>query len=291
MLKDEEAFREVAQSLRFDGAVEGGYCWDQMTRARVREPKALEAYGYKVYSQNDEDGIIHEIFRRIGVTNKTFVEFGVQNGLESNCHLLLFYGWRGLWIEGAAAYCDEIRMRFRPVIESEQLHLIQSMVTRENINSLLRQGQIVGEIDLLSVDIDGNDYHIWKAIDCIRPRVVITEYNGKFPPDLEWKQAYDGGHIWTGSDWHGASLKAFELLGREKGYSLVGTNLRGCNAFFVRDDLVGNRFLEPYTAEALYNPLRLRMEFIANHPAQFCLVRQQENLGMKNYIPDFGENG
>lgn len=128
---------DIANNVRFSGTVEGGFCWEELTRERMRNPKALESFGYKVYSQNDEDGIIHEIFKRIGTTNKIFIEFGVQDGLESNSHLLLFYGWRGLWIEGSAEYCQNINIKFRPVIEKEQLQIMNAFVTRDNINGLI----------------------------------------------------------------------------------------------------------------------------------------------------------
>ena len=283
MLKYMSFSSDFLDLVRFEGTVQNGLCWDFAARQRLMDERALESYGYKVYSQNDEDGIIHEIFRRIGCKDKTFVEFGVQNGLESNCHLLLHYGWRGLFIEGSKSYCDEIAMRFKPVITSGQLKVLNAFITRENINDLLREQAFSGEIDLLSIDVDGNDYYIWEAISAARPRVLIIEYNGKFPPDLDWKQAYNAEHIWDGSDWHGASLKAYELLGREKGYRLVGTNLRGVNAFFVREDLCGDKFYPDATAEALYNPLRHNLSFTASHPARYCLVSQKDGLGLLNY--------
>lgn len=145
------------------------------------------------------------------------------------------------------------------------------------------RGGAYNEIDLLSIDIDGNDIYIWEKISVINPRVVIIEYNGKFPSDLEWQQAYNSLHIWNGSDWHGASLKTLENFGRKKGYKLVGTNISGCNAFFVRNDLVKDLFFTPATAEMLYNPLRLGLQFVANHPAKYCLVAQKENRGILNY--------
>ena len=222
--------------MRFSGNIDGGFCWEELTRRRFEDEKCLERYGYKVYSQNDEDGIIQEIFSRIGTTDKRFIEFGVQNGLESNCHYLLFKGWTG-------------------------------------INELFTSENFTGDIDLLSIDIDGNDYYVWKAINVIRPRVIVIEYNGKFPPDLDWKQAYNSKHIWDGSDWHGASLKAYELLGRELGYQLVGTNLTGSNAFFVRQDLAGDKFITPATAENLYNPLRKYMRiYHPGHNARYCVA-------------------
>lgn len=237
MKNDISFFTQIADCVKFSGSIENGFCWDALCRTRLKNPKSLEPYGYKVYSQNDEDGIIHEIFNRIGTTDKRFIEFGVQDGLESNTHLLLFYDWKGLWIEGSPEYCKEINTKFKPVIENGQLTVKNAFITKENINSLFSDADFTGEIDLLSIDIDGNDLYVWEAINVVNPRVVITEYNGKFPPDLEWTQAYNPTHIWDGTDWHGASLKAFEKLGQKKGYRLVGTDLRGCNAFFVRNDL------------------------------------------------------
>lgn len=263
--------------------IHGGLRWERQLKARLDNTLCLEQYGYKVYSQNDEDGIIQEIFNRIGTTNKKFVEFGVQNGLESNCHYLLHKGWSGLFIEGDEKSCDEIKVKFKPVIHDGKLHLIHAFINRDNINGLI--GSVyTGDIDLLSIDIDGNDYHIWKAIDVIRPRVVIIEYNGKFSPDVEWIMGYYEHHIWRGSDWHGASLKSLEILGRDKGYQLVGTNLNGSNAFFVRCDLARDRFYEPATAEELFNPLNTCLIHTAGHISKYCLANQKEGLGIFNYI-------
>lgn len=223
--------------MRFNGTetIWGGYRWDKATEQRLKNEKCLEGYGFKTYSQNDEDGIIEEIFDRIGTTNRTFIEFGVENGLESNCHLLLHKGWNGLWIDGGKEHYEQILIKFNPVIQNGQLKVTNAFITRENINELIEDAKIVGSIDLLSVDVDGNDYYIWEAINVVDPRVVIIEYNGKFPPSVDWKMAYDKNHIWPETDWHGASLKALQLLGESKGYQLVGTNINGANAFFVNN--------------------------------------------------------
>lgn len=236
--------------------------------------------------RNDEDGIIQEIFNRIGTTDKKFIEFGVQDGLECNSHYLLHKGWSGLWIEGSQKSVEQINIKFRPVIQSGQLKVKNAFITRDNINELFTQENFSGEIDLLSIDIDGNDFYVWQAIKVIKPRVVIIEYNGKFPPDLDWKMAYDAKHTWDGSDWQGASLKALEILGRELGYQLAGTNLNGVNAFFVRQDLADDKFITPATAENLYNPLGRGIKFTISHKARYCLVNQQENLGLRNYYKD-----
>lgn len=272
-----------AWDVKLEGTITGGLCWDNLTRSRMQDPRALERFGYKVYSQNDEDGILQEIFRRIGTTNKIFVEFGTQDGLESIGHYLLLCGWSGLWIEGDEGAVKRLQSRFRPAIDAQRLRVLNAFITRDNINSLITSAGMQGQIDLLSVDVDGNDYYIWKAIDAVLPRVAIVEFNGKMPPDLDWKMAYDADHIWDGSDRHGASLKALELLGREKGYTLVGTSLNGVNAFFVRDDLVNDSFLAPHTAEYLYNPLRLDLKFVTNHPSRYFLGLQREGYGLLDY--------
>ena len=113
-----------------------GACWDIRTEKRFRRRKALEPYGFKVYSQNDEDGIISEIFKRIGTTDKRFIEFGVENGLECNSHYLLLKGWSGLWLEGSKEQVRQIKNRFRPVLQSGQLQCCQAFITRENVNQL-----------------------------------------------------------------------------------------------------------------------------------------------------------
>lgn len=238
---------------------------------RLNNRLYLEHFGFKVYSQHDEDGIIEEIFNRIGTTNKFFIEFGVDYGLESNSHYLLHKGWKGLWIEGKTKHVKGIRKLFKKVIDSKKLTVINGFITKDNINSLIaEQGKIEGEVDLLSIDIDGNDYWVWKAITCIKPRVVVIEYNSKFPPNFEWVMEYNAEHVWYwANDEQGASLKSFELLGTQLGYQLVGTNLAGANAFFVKEELAKDLFVKPSTAEKLYNPSRwTTMDYVSGHPSK-----------------------
>ena len=281
---------DMDRDLSFCGTIIGGLCWDELTRKRMKNPLALENFGYSVYSQNDEDGIIQEIFKRIGTETKEFIELGVGIGLECNTHYLLHCGWHGLWIEGNKGFCREIGYRFRPVIKNKRLKVANGLITRENIERLIKRGRNARRADappdLLSIDIDGNDWYVWKAIGSIKPRLVVIEYNGKFPPDLYWKQAYNATHRWDKTDWQGASLKALEELGREKGYVLTGTNLTGVNAFFVREDLYSkDLFLDLKNAEELYNPYRKELKIASpGHSAGYCLVDQEENKGIKNYF-------
>jgi hypothetical protein len=228
----------------------------EIDRPRNVDPKRLARYGYKVYSQNDEDGIIAEIFRRIEVTGRNFVEFGVETGVECNTAKLLVEGWHGLWIEANPANAKAIREHFAAFIAHGRLTLRESAVTAENIDALLQDGGMHGEIDLLSIDIDCNDYWVWKAIRAVNPRVVVIEYNASLRPPLSLVVPYRPDGQWDGSNFYGASLEALVRLGAEKGYRIVGCSLAGVNAFFVRQDLCGGHFLEPATAQEHYEPPR-----------------------------------
>jgi hypothetical protein len=115
---------------------------------------------------------------------------------------------------------------------------------------------MTGEIDLLSIDIDYNDYWVWKAVDVANPRVVVIEYNAALRPPMSLVVPYDPTRSWDGSNYFGASLEALVRLGRTKGYRIVGCNFSGANAFFVRDDLCADHFLDPPTAEEHYEPPR-----------------------------------
>src|ERR1700744_6567135 len=133
---------------------------DELAKPRHADPKRLLRYGFKVYSQCDEDGIIQEIFRRIGTGNKVFVEFGVETGIECNTVKLLIEGWRGLWLDGSPDNIAAIHRHFDPVVRHGRLQAMQSFVMAENINALIAQNGISGDIDLLSIDIDRNDYWV-----------------------------------------------------------------------------------------------------------------------------------
>jgi hypothetical protein len=249
--------QKQAEQSRYLAQLRVQRAWErEIAKPRHADPKRLVRYGYKVYSQNDEDGIIAEIFRRIAMTSRTFVEFGVETGVECNSVKLLAEGWRGLWIESNAASAAAIRREFVPFIDRGNLMLQEGRVTAENINALIGQGGFSGEIDLLSIDIDGNDYWVWKAIEVVNPRVVAIEYNATLRPPMSVVVPYRADAQWDGSNYYGASLEALVRLGTAKNYRLVGCSIAGVNAFFVRADLAADRFLEPATAQEHYEPPR-----------------------------------
>lgn len=228
------------------------------------KPGCPEAFGFKVYSQSDEDGIIDEIFRRIGTTTKIFVEFGAESGIENNSRYLLENGWSGLWIEGNESGAQLLAHLHRDKIESGHLKAINCYVTRENINDLISGAGISGEIDLLSIDIDSIDYHVWDAISVINPRLIVAEHNYD-PPPVHYVMPYDAGFRWNGEgSGFGASLVANVQLATSKGYSLVATGLYSPNGFYVRNDLLQGRFPGPHDAASNYRPLNY--EALINFP-------------------------
>lgn len=227
-----------------------------LSQDKYKDTRRLEPHGFRCYSQHDEDGMLAEIFKRMdSEIPHTFVEFGVGDGLENNSLLLMKLGWHGLWIEGCRKNSTKIISSFSSQIKSGQLLFEHQFIRRDNINELIGS-HFIGDVGLLCIDIDGNDYYVWEKIDVIKPYVVIIEYNAKFPPPIKWTINYDAEHIWNLSDYQGASLAAINELGRKKGYQLVGCNLNGTNAFFVRSDQLNERFLISDDLMDYYHPPR-----------------------------------
>jgi hypothetical protein len=217
--------------------------------------KIVARWNAQMFSQNFEDSIIAEIVARIGDGPRTFVEIGTETGEESNTRLLLALGWKGLWVEGSPDHVARAQSVFAEEIAEGRLQVVQAFVTRDNVQGIIDAADL-GELDFLSVDIDMMTSHIWRAIST-KPRFACIEYNGNLPPNLEFELPYDPAAVWKGDAWYGAALKTLETIGRAQSMSLVGCDLFGINAFFVRDDLTGDKFLAPFTAETHWEPIRL----------------------------------
>ncbi len=238
---------------------------------KYQSDKYLNKYEFQAFSQAGEDGIIEEIFRRIGTTNKYFVEFGVENGTETNSTYLLHQQWKGLWIDAGEKNRLSIEQSFKNIIKGGILKFKQSFITAENIESLFKEASVPHEFDLLSIDIDSNDYYVWKAITNYNPRVVILEYNSIFRPGVEFIREYDPTAVWDKTSYFGASLESFCNLASEKGYKLVGCSFIGSNAFFVREDLASKYFEGPFTAANFYEPPRYFLLSKNGHPRKIVL--------------------
>ena len=213
---------------------------------------------FKLYSQNGEDGILLYIFSKIGFKNKFAVNIGC-GGITSNIYnLTINFGFKSFEIDGNASSIEFCKSFIKQYIIDyfNYVRFVHSWIDRDNINKLLKDNNVPGEVDLLSIDIDGNDYWIWEAIDIINPRVIVIEYNAsfgyeklisvKYEPDFDrWKKHKSG---W----YHGASLRAFEFLGKKRGYSLICCDSNGVNAFFIRNDLINTHFRKLNSKEAYY---------------------------------------
>jgi len=236
-------------------------------------PDNPAAHGFKVYSQSDEDGIIEIICNRLQLDTGTFVEIGCGSGRENNTHYLLLKDWRGVWVDGDASSIALIRTSLPEV--KGRLRIAQCFVTKENIANLLR-GELTAlgathSIDLLSVDIDGNDLPVaLVASEVTSPKVLVVEYNAKFPYPTSQCVKYDPSHSWKNDDYHGASLGAFvQAFGTR--YRLICCNLAGTNAFFVRSDLAGQ--FPPRQPAELYQPARFYLTALrSGHPSSLSYL-------------------
>ena len=213
----------------------------------------LQEREFRVFSQWGEDGIIQFLVEQVPIERKIFVEFGVEGYEEANTRFLLVNNnWAGLVIDGDPQQVARIRQR--PEYWLHNLKAVEAFVTRENINGILEENGITGPIGLLSIDIDGMDYWVWKAIEVVAPAIVVIEYNYRFGIEdavtVPYRPDFDRWKAHHSILYYGASLKAIAELGREKGYALVGVGSHGLNAFFVRRDLLPDALREVTAEEA-----------------------------------------
>lgn len=219
--------------------------------ANLPPNESFRKVGFKVFSQWDEDGIIQYLVSHVPVKNKTFIEFGVEDYEESNTRFLLLNDhWQGMVLDACQADIQFIRTD--RIYWEFDLQAKCSWITAENIDSLLRESGFSEDLGLLSIDIDGNDYWVWEAIQSIKPRILIIEYNSVFglqPISIPYNGKFERLAAHYSGLYYGCSLAALHHLAKKKGYSLVGSNILGNNAFFVRSDLASEfRGLEPEEA-------------------------------------------
>lgn len=231
------------------------------------QPPRLDEVGFKAYSQTDEDGILLWIFSVVGAPHRTCVEICAGDGIECNtANLLVHHGWTGLLVDGDPELVARGR-RFYAANPNTRIHppaFTHAWVTRDNVNAVVRDAGFSGEIDLLSIDVDGIDYWLWQALDVVDPRVVVVEYQDILGPEQALTVPYRDDfnayeHPTTDGmpNYCGASLPAFVKLARARGYRLVGCNRYGYNAFFVREPL-GREALPEVAVEECFRHPRVR---------------------------------
>ena len=215
----------------------------------------LPEHNRRIYSQNGEDGVTMAIFDSIGFTNKKYVEFGATDTCNNSQILHEKYGFTGVLWNGSNTVCSYST-------------IFQEFITVENIKELCTKYEVPAEPDFVSIDIDGNDWHVWREMNKVcRPRVLVIEYNGNAPHYVDRVMPYKADHVWDGTEYHGASIQAMYLLGRSLGYSLVCVDNVGVNLFFVRDDLEPEKkFFGTNNVKLLYRIPKFGFPWRIGHP-------------------------
>ncbi len=231
---------------------------------------------FQVFSQFGDDGIIQYIIQQIAIENQLFIEFGVEKYTESNTRFLLMNNnWRGLVIDGSEENIDYIKAD--SIYWRNDLTAVCSFITAENINDLFVENGFSGEIALLSIDIDGNDYWVWKKIEVVNPIIIVAEYNSVFgllPVTIPYKADFVRTNSHFSNLYWGTSLGALCHLAEEKGYFFVGTNSAGNNAYFVRKDKIA--YLSPLSLEEGFTDSKFRES--RNEQGELSFLRGQERL-------------
>lgn len=276
MFRRKDNFAQMTQQLH-SMLVAGNGQYDLQLRTyfeqRARDHKnPFCQFGNKCFSQADEDGLIFEIARRLELTTGTFVEFGVGDGMENNTLALVASNWRGEWFGGQDLAFD--------TAQSKKLTFTKSWIDRDNIVDLTQSAMArlqVSELDLISLDLDGNDYYFIDEILSagIKPKVFIAEYNAKFIPPIEFTIPYDPTHSWGGDDYFGVSLALLDKHFTAAGYTLICCNAAtGANAFFVRSEYA-DRFPEvPARIQDIYTPPNYNLHQYFGHPPSVKTVLQ-----------------
>jgi hypothetical protein len=226
--------------------------------SKKNELPSITETGFRVFSQFEEDGKLLFIFSVLGMTNKTFVEIGSDDGVNSNSANLYFnFGWHGLFIDGNPKSIKRGKKFFSkyPHPWFYKPTFVCDLVKRENVNELIGNAGFKGEVGLLSIDIDGNDYWVWDALTVIQPQVVIIETHNEFGLN-NIVVPYDPDYFYPGKHpiYHGASPVAMQKLGAKKGYRLVGSNDMGFNFIFIRNGLADDKIPEVTVESLLHHP-------------------------------------
>jgi hypothetical protein len=226
--------------------------------AKNQQLPPIAETGFRVFSQFEEDGKLLFLFSVIGMDNKTFIEFGSDDGVNSNSANLYFnFGWYGLFIDGNAEAIRRGQKFFAkyPHPWHYKPKFVCAKITRENINELIAGAGIQGEIGLLSIDLDGNDYWIWDAIHVVSPKVVIIETHNEFGMN-NIVVPYDANYVYPGKHpvYHGASPVAMTHLANRMGYRLVGANDLGFNFIFVKNGIADAEIPEVSVESVLNHP-------------------------------------
>ncbi|MEO8078692.1 MAG: hypothetical protein ABI818_20375 [Acidobacteriota bacterium] len=222
---------------------------------------SMNEVGFRKYSQFEEDGILLYLFSVIPPLNRTCVEICAGNGRECNtANLIINHGWWGHLFDGNEQDVKDGETFFSRNKDTFLYppRFSTAWITAENVNDHIARSGAKGPVDLLSLDIDGMDYWVWKAITVIEPQVVVCETHSAIPPDKALTVPYDPAFIFESDNFRGASLAAMCQLGKEKGYRLVGTHRFGFNAFFMKNGVGEAFFPQVDAASCVQDPFSER---------------------------------
>lgn len=240
---------------------------------------------FQVYSQAGDDGIIQFLINNIHIENKKFVEFGVQDYTESNTRFLLINNnWSGLVIDGDRKNIEYIK--HDKIYRSHSLKAIEAFITKENINQVISENDFSGELGILSIDIDGNDYWIWESLHSVKPMILIMEYNHRYGSQractIPYKTDFVRGNAHYSNIYYGASLAALTKLSKSKGYKLVACNQFGNNAFFIKD-CDDTKHIKELTAEEAY--VEGKFKEARNREGNLSFINKEEELKILESLP------
>jgi hypothetical protein len=227
-------------------------------------PIDVTALSQSIYAQGAEEAMLERVFELIAPRSRYCVEFGAGDGLRNSntARLVRDRGWRGLMIEASDYRFGRLREHYA---EASNVSIVQARVAPETVEEIFAQAGVPEDLDLLSIDIDGNDYWVWRSLERYRPQVVVIEYNPYYAPPERWVMKYNPEHVWDGSTYYGASLSSLYWLGKDKGYELICCDRQGNNAFFVERSLFERFRLEDNRPEVLYRPAMYKVRFIGRN--------------------------
>jgi hypothetical protein len=227
-------------------------------------PIDLVALSKGIYSQGAEEAMLDRIFELVPPQRRFCVEFGASDGLRNSntARLLRNQGWSGLLIEASDYRYGRLEEHYR---DRTNVRLAKATVQRDNVELLFAEADVPRDLDFLSIDIDGNDYWVWRAIERYRPQVLVIEYNPYYEPPQRWVMKYNPEHAWDGTTYYGASLESLYWLGKQKGYELICCDSSGNNAFFVERSLYERFRLEDNRPQVLYRPAMYKVRFLGKN--------------------------
>jgi hypothetical protein len=227
-------------------------------------PIDLTVLDQGIYSQGAEEAMLARVFELVPPRRRFCVEIGASDGLRNSntARLVREQGWAGMMIESADYRFGKLRDNYVGV---DHVRLVQARVQPATVDQLLADAGVPVDLDLVSIDIDGNDYWVWQAIERFRPQVVVIEYNPYYAPPERWVMKQNPAHEWDGTTYYGASLESLAALGKRKGYELICCDRQGNNAFFVEAALFPRFALEDNRPQVLYRPAMYKVRFLGKN--------------------------